>query len=106
HTRSHCHLTKSSESEAHEEIAASRERIAREIGLPVRHFAYPYGDRPAADNREFALTRALGFETAVTTRPGMLFPEHAGHLWALPRLSLNGNYQTERMLAVVASGAA
>ena len=50
--------------------------------------------------------RKLGFKTAVTTRPGMLFAENADHMTALPRLSLNGNYQDERLLQVLTSGAA
>jgi hypothetical protein len=42
----------------------------------------------------------------VTTRPGMLFPESADHLTALPRVSLNGNYQDTRIFPVLTSGAA
>jgi hypothetical protein len=42
----------------------------------------------------------------VTTRPGVLFPEHAAHLTALPRLSLNGEYQQRRYLQVLMSGTA
>ena len=42
----------------------------------------------------------------MTTRPGMIFPESADHLTALPRVSLNGNYQDERILPVLTSGAA
>ena len=42
----------------------------------------------------------------MTTRPGMVFPENAGHLTALPRVSLNGNYQDRRILPVLTSGAA
>ena len=49
--------------------------------------------------------RDLGFETAVTTRPGVLFPEHRDHLTALPRVSLNGDYQTLRYLDLFLSGA-
>jgi peptidoglycan/xylan/chitin deacetylase (PgdA/CDA1 family) len=70
------------------------------------HFAYPYGDKGAATARDFAMVRKLGFKTAVTTRPGMLFAENAEHMTALPRLSLNGNYQDERLLKVLTSGAA
>jgi peptidoglycan/xylan/chitin deacetylase (PgdA/CDA1 family) len=70
------------------------------------HFAYPYGDRIAAGPREFALARAVGFKTAVTTRPGMMFAKNAQHLTALPRVSLNGNYQDVRFLPVLTSGAA
>ena len=44
---------------------------------PALHLAYPYGDRLAAGPREFALAKAAGFKTAVTTRPGMIFPESA-----------------------------
>ena len=53
-----------------------------------------------------AIAAELGFKTAVTTRPGVLFPEHAEHLTALPRISLNGEYQQPRYAKVLMSGAA
>jgi peptidoglycan/xylan/chitin deacetylase (PgdA/CDA1 family) len=106
HSVSHCNLAKQSEAAALQEIADSRKRIEHELGRPVRHLAYPYGDRHAAGEREFALAATSGFKTAVTTRPGMLFSENAGHLTALPRVSLNGNYQDARILPVLTSGAA
>ena len=64
------------------------------------------GDRTAAGPRESALARVAGYKTAVTTRPGMIFPESADHVTALPRVSLNGNYQDKRILPVLTSGAA
>ena len=106
HTVSHCNLAHEAAGQARHEIAASRERIAAMLERPVKHFAYPYGDKAAAGRREFDATIALGFDTAVTTRPGMLFPAHADHLTALPRLSLNGNFQSGRALSVLTSGAA
>lgn len=106
HTNSHCNLAKQSEALAREEMQGSRQRIEQALGRTVTHFAYPYGYRSAAGGREFALARELGFTSAVTTRPGMIFAEHAAHLTALPRLSLNGNYQNPRYLPVLASGAA
>jgi peptidoglycan/xylan/chitin deacetylase (PgdA/CDA1 family) len=87
-------------------MAISRARIESALQRPVVHLAYPYGDKVAAGAREFALAQAAGFRTAVTTRPGMIFPESAGHLTALPRVSLNGNYQDTRILPVLTSGAA
>jgi len=106
HTVTHCNLASQSETSASFELATSRARIEAALQRPVLHLAYPYGDRIAAGPREFALARAAGFKTAVTTRPGMIFPESAEHLTALQRVSLNGNYQDERMIPVLTSGAA
>jgi peptidoglycan/xylan/chitin deacetylase (PgdA/CDA1 family) len=106
HTISHCNLAKQDEAVAVDEMTVGRARIEAVLQHPVTHLAYPYGDRNAAGAREFALARTSGFKTAVTTRPGMIFAENAAHLTALPRVSLNGNYQSERYLPVLTSGAA
>ena len=106
HSVSHCNLATQGEETTRDEMARSRERIENALQQPVVHFAYPYGDKYAAGAREFAIAKACGFKTAVTTRPGMIFPESASHLTALPRVSLNGNYQDERILPVLTSGAA
>jgi peptidoglycan/xylan/chitin deacetylase (PgdA/CDA1 family) len=106
HTITHCSLARQSEEIASQELALGRARIEDVLQRPVLHLAYPYGDRMAAGPREFSLARAAGYKTAVTTRPGMLFAENAAHLTALPRVSLNGNYQETRILPVLTSGAA
>ena len=106
HTITHCNLARQTEEIASHEMATSRARIESALERPVLHLAYPYGDKIAAGPREFALARSAGFKTAVTTRPGMIFPESADHLTALPRVSLNGNYQDTRILPVLTSGAA
>ncbi len=106
HTVTHCNLARQSKEIASQEMAVSRQRIEDALQNPVLHLAYPYGDKIAAGAREFAMAQAAGFKTAVTTRPGMIFPESAGYLTALPRVSLNGNYQDTRILPVLTSGAA
>jgi peptidoglycan/xylan/chitin deacetylase (PgdA/CDA1 family) len=106
HTITHCNLALQTEEIAAHEMAISRARIEGVLQRPVVDLAYPYGDKNAAGPREFALAQAAGYKTAVTTRPGMIFPESAGHLMALPRVSLNGNYQDTRILPVLTSGAA
>lgn len=106
HTLSHCNLAKEGDADASREMGDSRARIEEALQRPVLHFAYPYGDKIAASTREFDLASTLGFKTALTTRPGMLFVESADHLTALPRISLNGNYQDKRFLSVLTSGAA
>ena len=106
HSVSHCNLAHQSEAVARKELTVSRSRIENMLQRPVVHLAYPYGDKQSAGRREFALARAAGYQTAVTTRPGMVFPESSRHLTALPRVSLNGNYQDARILPVLTSGAA
>jgi peptidoglycan/xylan/chitin deacetylase (PgdA/CDA1 family) len=106
HTITHCNLARQTEEIASEEIAISRTRIEGALQRPAIHLAYPYGDKIAAGAREFALAQTAGFKTAVTTRPGMVFPGSANHLTALPRVSLNGNYQDVRILPILTSGAA
>jgi peptidoglycan/xylan/chitin deacetylase (PgdA/CDA1 family) len=106
HSITHRNLAMQTEQTASHEMVTSRERIEGVLQRPVVHLAYPYGDKDAAGPREFTLAHAAGFKTAVTTRPGMIFPEYAEHLTALPRVSLNGNYQDVRILPVLTSGAA
>lgn len=106
HSITHCNLARQTREIASHEMTISRARIEGVLQRPIRHFAYPYGSKISAGPREFALTRSAGFTTAVTTRPGMIFPESADHLTALARVSLNGNYQHARILPVLTSGAA
>jgi len=104
HTKSHFALAKLSETQARAQMAGSIKRIEKELGLPCRHFSYPYGCLRSAGPREFQIAAELGLETAVTTRKGLLYPEHAQSLTALPRLSLNGDYQDVRYLKALLSG--
>jgi peptidoglycan/xylan/chitin deacetylase (PgdA/CDA1 family) len=106
HTVNHVMLGKATEAEARFELKASREAVEAALGREVRHLAYPYGGRDLVGPREFRLASELGYHTAVTTRPGVLFAEHDRHLMALPRLSLNGEYQAARYVKVLMSGAA
>ncbi|MBN9458454.1 MAG: polysaccharide deacetylase family protein [Bosea sp.] len=104
HSLTHPMLAKHDAETARREIAESKVRLEAELGRPVEHFAYPVGDPASAGPREFVAAREAGFLSAVTTRPGHLFPEHAGHLHALPRVSLNGLHQNEAALRALLSG--
>ncbi len=106
HTVNHPMLSKLSENTVRAEMDLSRSVIEAALGLRTAHLSYPYGDPGSAGPREFAIAAALGFETAVTTRPGVIFRAHAKKLLALPRISLNGEYQQLRYVRVLLSGAA
>lgn len=105
HTLNHYSLAKLSYDDVREEADKSRSIIAARTGSNPVHFAYPFGDPSSAAQREFDAMGELGFETATTTRKGVLFPEHVDHLHALPRVSLNGDYQTQRYVRLFLSGA-
>ncbi len=105
HTKGHYAIAKLCAEKAIAEMEGSVEAIEREIGFRPIHFSFPYGDETSARARDFALAKELGFETAVTTRKGVLFPAHKRHLTALPRVSLNGEYQSLAYTELYLSGA-
>ncbi len=105
HTKDHYAIAKLPEPIAMDQMAGSADRIEQELGQRPAHFAFPYGDPGSAGPRDFALAAQAGFKTAVTTRKGMLFPDHRDYLTALPRVSLNGDYQSLTYTAVYLSGA-
>ncbi len=106
HTVNHMMLQKVvNEATVRAEIEMSRSVLEAALGQRPEHLAYPVGDPTSAGPREFRIAAELGFKTAVTTRPGVLFKAHVDHLTALPRLSLNGEYQKHRYVKVLMSGA-
>jgi peptidoglycan/xylan/chitin deacetylase (PgdA/CDA1 family) len=105
HTSGHYAIAKLSEERMHDEVATNLVRLEEELGERPTHFSYPYGCANSAGPREFAWLKSLGMKTAVTTRKGMIFDSHKDHLTALPRFSLNGDFQDVRHLEVLLSGA-
>jgi peptidoglycan/xylan/chitin deacetylase (PgdA/CDA1 family) len=104
HTLSHPILSKHDTATAMQEISQSKVVLEQRLGRPITCFAYPGGDNSCARVREFQLARLAGFALAVTSRPGHLFASHAGHLHALPRVSVNGLFQTEIAVRALLSG--
>jgi peptidoglycan/xylan/chitin deacetylase (PgdA/CDA1 family) len=107
HTVNHMMLKKLDTDQAvRAEMDMSRSVIEAALGRRPQHLAYPVGDPTSAGPREFRIAAELGFKTAVTTRPGVMFRAHREHLTALPRISVNGEFQSQRYLKVLMSGAA
>ncbi|TIW45748.1 MAG: polysaccharide deacetylase, partial [Mesorhizobium sp.] len=78
--------------------------LQAELGEAPRHFAYPYGYPSAVGDREVGIARDAGYASAVTTRHGVLRAEHADFLQALPRISVNGRYQSVAHIRTMLSG--
>lgn len=104
HTIHHYAIARLDAVEARWEMKESARIVEAEIAKPVEHFAYPYGYPAAAGKRDFDIAEELGFKSAVTTRHGVLHDEHAQSMHALPRISLNGAFQTRRYTSVLLGG--
>jgi len=105
HTVSHPCLAELSYRDVRYEMTESRARIFKKLGEEPKFFCYPYGDETTAGQREFALAKDVGYEAALTTRKGVIYAEHHAHIFALPRVSLNGSFQQIKYIDLYMSGA-
>lgn len=105
HTVHHYELAKLPLEQARSEMAQSADILMAQFGQRPAHFSYPLGGPLSAGQREYDLAREIGFRSAVTTRPGGLYARHAASPHALPRISLNGYFQSRRYVDVFATGA-
>lgn len=104
HTPSHRALGRLQEADARREMQSSATWLEQLTGQRPKTIAYPYGTPWAVTEREPRLAAELGYEVGVTTQPGTICNSSAGRLTALPRISLNGYYQTPRYVSALASG--
>jgi peptidoglycan/xylan/chitin deacetylase (PgdA/CDA1 family) len=104
HTMTHPNLARVCVERLWEEMRQSAEIVSGYAGRRVTTFSYPYGADWAVSERETKTARELGFEVAVTTRPGVLKAESLGAPTALNRVSLNGYYQKPGYVRALISG--
>ncbi len=103
HTLSHPRVSELSPEEARQELAESRIRLREKLGVPVAHFAFPYGRVNDCGPRDFDLARASGYDSVATTTKGVL---KAGSVpYAYPRVTLNGAHRNLVMPELHIAGA-
>jgi peptidoglycan/xylan/chitin deacetylase (PgdA/CDA1 family) len=76
HTYSHACLTAMSEDEAKGELIRSKQLLERQLGTPVRSFAFPNGTREDRSEKLVGLLQQLGYESAVLAVPAPLSLQH------------------------------
>jgi peptidoglycan/xylan/chitin deacetylase (PgdA/CDA1 family) len=90
HTHSHADLSRAREEEAEEEMRMSKEKIEDRLGIPCRHFAYPWAvGSPSADRvarRHFASAALHAWRT---NRAGRIDPHRLGRV---PILRADGGF--------------
>jgi peptidoglycan/xylan/chitin deacetylase (PgdA/CDA1 family) len=76
HSRTHPNLARVANGEtARAELFESKRQIGEELNAAPRHFSYPHPAlNPHWTPQTVALTKEAGYETAVTTTPGAVFP--------------------------------
>jgi peptidoglycan/xylan/chitin deacetylase (PgdA/CDA1 family) len=94
HGVSHASLRDLEEQDAIAEIRDGKARLTEQLGVPISHFAYCYGERSNFGPREIALAARAGFVTAATNIAGNIFPGHRHYLMSLPRCGLGGSAET------------
>ena len=104
HTVSHSAIANLDKDHAIFEILNGSRKLEANLHMKIETFSYPYGNQESAGPRDFELVKQCGIKTAVTSRKGLVFREHVDHLTALPRVSLNGNYQSIRYVKTYLSG--
>ncbi|MCF1493876.1 polysaccharide deacetylase family protein [Agrobacterium vitis] len=104
HTVSHRGLTGLDDETVRQELKLCADYLETLTGTRPVSFAYPYGDGRSVNQRTIDLVREAGFRLAVTTRPATLFANDGARLHALPRISLNGHFQTPATVRTLASG--
>ena len=102
HTVSHPVLRTLSDEDSRREINACRERLEAVTGEPVRHFAYPFGNRAAFGPREERFVLESGYATATTTCARDVAP--TDRPTALPRIMLTAEFDAVASLNVLLTG--
>ncbi|KZK80040.1 Polysaccharide deacetylase [Pseudovibrio sp. Ad46] len=107
HTDTHPMLARlSTREDIRQHIQAGLEEMTAQLGKTPTVLAYPYGFAEAVDKRCESVAEELSFAAAVTTQPGTLTTENLKRRYHLPRVSLNGLHQQQRMVDVYLTGAA
>lgn len=103
HTTHHPWLAALPAAAARREILENRDYLQDLLEYEIAHFAYPFGSIIACGEREAGLVAEAGFRTAVTTRHGCIFPDHADHRFALPREGVHW-FENEASIACKRAG--
>jgi peptidoglycan/xylan/chitin deacetylase (PgdA/CDA1 family) len=73
HTLTHPNVAHVTQNVARRELTISKRKLEAELGVPVLHFSYPHPAlNPQWNNGTLAITKEAGYQTAVTTTPGLV----------------------------------
>lgn len=92
------------DADAQREIAMGKAVLETALRRPVRHMAYPFGDRDAFRRSDVVLAEQAGFVSAASAIPGVVQSEGRTNLHMLPRIAWDGRSRSLRALKVLMAG--
>ncbi len=92
------------DADAQREMAMGKAVAESALRRPVRHFAYPFGDRDAFARPHVVMAEEAGFASAVSTISGIVEAQGRTNLYALPRIAWDGRVRSLRIMRVLLSG--
>ncbi|NOR57979.1 MAG: polysaccharide deacetylase family protein [Sulfurimonas sp.] len=104
HTVSHASLARLSVYDVVKEVENSQKMLEERIGKKVLHFAYPYGFKQDAWDREYKILNQFDFKTSVTTIEDNIKYKNADKCSSLPRIPINGNIHSINEFKIRISG--
>lgn len=102
HTLTHVDLERADQDEAWRELLVSREMLEHQLGIPIRHLAYPWGLRT---RRTLALARRAGYLTAVATGRKAFPRSQLYSRYHIPRLRIPESITLEQFRLLISSRA-
>jgi peptidoglycan/xylan/chitin deacetylase (PgdA/CDA1 family) len=98
-------LSKLKDAAAWREMSMGRAVGEAALHRMIKHFAYPFGDRDAWRRAHLVMAEEAGFESAVSTIPGIVEAAGRTNLHALPRIAWDGRLRSLGAMRVLLSGA-
>ncbi len=102
HTVTHARISSLPPEGARFELQGCRDRLIERLGIPARHFAFPYGRAGDCGERDFAIARDAGYASASTTRKGLVL--EGQDPYSLPRCTINGSDRSVATMELHLSG--
>jgi peptidoglycan/xylan/chitin deacetylase (PgdA/CDA1 family) len=102
HTVTHARISSLPAEGAVFELQGCRDRLIDRLGIPARHFAFPYGRSGDCGPRDFAIARDAGYASASTTRKGLVL--EGQDPYSLPRCTINGSDRSVATMELHLSG--
>lgn len=95
-------LTRLADADARRELTMGRAVLQAALGREVAHTAFPFGDRDSVGAHHGVMAADAGFVSAATCVPGLIRPDGATDLHALPRIVWHGGMPRRALHALLA----